>query len=1740
MKPKSRLFDVFTILSILAVMMAVTFALIKVKPSLASSENLESANVAELATYIIQLADAPLASYRGGINGLAATSPQATGARKLSNTAATAAYLNYLTDTQTSFMAAMEQTLERPVTVKYTYQHAFNGMAVEISAAEAKLVGTMPGVLMVSRETMEHVLTDAGPTWIGAPGIWDGTATGGLPGTKGEDVVVAVLDTGINSMHPSFADVGGDGYDHTNPLGVGNYLGVCDSGNPDYDPEFHCNDKLIGVHDFIDGTGNDPNSPEDGDGHGSHTASTVAGNVVSATLYAPTTALTRTISGVAPHANIIAYDVCRNGPSSEGGGCPGTALLAAANQVVIDTMALPNGIAAINYSISGGNNPYYDAVELAFLAATDAGVFVSASAGNDGPTPSTVAHVSPWVDTVAASTHNRVLLNSLIDMTSDGDSLANITGKSFTSGYGPAPIVYAGDYPNPNDPNGDPGQCMQPYPAGTFTGEIVICDRGTIARVDKGANVLAGGAGGLVLANAEANGNSLNGDGHYLPAVHITYDDGVALKAWVAANTNTVGTIAGTVVDLSPENGDILASFSSRGPAGALDTLKPDISAPGVDIWAAINDDGDAIPDYGFLSGTSMASPHNAGAAVLMTALHPDWSPHEIKSAMMTTSVDNGLLKEDGVTPADAFDVGAGRVNLWLAGAAGLVLDETTANFQAANPVIGGDPNTLNLANFYSVDCLETCSWTRTVSSTVSMPITWTASANGPAGIMITVDPPQFTLGAYGTQMITVTADVTGLTPYEFSFAEVSLSPAVAASYLDEGFEGVYPPAGWSLYTSEGDDPGWITGTTSTTGSHGDAHNGSFYVWHNDDNIATASSSWLVTPSFTPDSTTVLDFWHRNYYVPTYYDYSGVQVSTGSCDPNDAAFVELTEYDTDASAWSQSVISLSAYAGQSICLAFMYTGDYAHEWYIDDVAVYTPSDIPAAHFPLVVYPTLPPPVINVEPASMTSTQDSGVMSTQPLTITNSGDSDLNWTIFENTLPINAPLVDWQENFDSYVAGSQIIGQGGWEGWGGDPNAGAIVTDTVALSTANSVAIAGPSDLVHQYSGYDTGWWIYTANLYIPSSFSGTSYFILLNSYGGTNNWSTEVQFDSSSGLVVNDGNSGGNMPYITDQWVEVRVEIDLVNNVQDFYYNNTLLYSGSWTEENTGGGALNIAAVDLYANGATPVYYDDISLVETAPDYCDVMNDLPWISVSPDAGTTAVASSDVVDVTFDSNGLLAGLYEGTICVESDDPLTPVWAVPVSMTVTSNPPEMVLDASSFESTQIADTTLVQTLTISNTGTGDLTWDIFEDATTLRLPLNAPLLDTAANESVSGKLTFGDGNLGFTTNTANGVSSGTPSAVPNRPDASVTITHSASQSILAANSVHCGNTGQPYHTDNSYLRQFKLSDFGIVNDFSISSIDIGMESAVGASGSQPSVVNLYTWDESTAFQFVNFSLIGTANVTVVDQSLTVLNVPVTGVAPAGSTLVVEFFTPDGTTTLNSIYIGSNDAGQTAYTYLAAVDCGLTNPVTTDSIGFPDMHLVMNVTGEEIVSTTCDAVTDIPWASVSPISGTVTSGEADLVDITFDATSLPGGVYTGTLCLNSNDPIMPLVTLPLTMTVLDKTYDVVLSGNAALSDAPGTTVTYTVQITNTGNVAEIFDLSASGTWTTTVPATIALDPGEMGTFDVTVVIPMNAANGTMDTAVITATSQTDDTATASVSLTTTAVVDGYYVYLPVISNP
>lgn len=246
----------------------------------------------------------------------------------------------------------------------------------------------------------------------------------------------------------------------------------------------------------------------------------------------------------------------------------------------------------------------------------------------------------------------------------------------------------------------------------------------------------------------------------------------------------------------------------------------------------------------------------------------------------------------------------------------------------------------------------------------------------------------------------------------------------------------------------------------------------------------------------------------------------------------------------------------------------------------------------------------------------------------------------------------AASADWYENFDSYAPGSQIVGQGGWEEWG--TGAGALVSNLYSISPTNSVEVVGATDLVHQYSGYTTGKWLYTAWIYIPNDFSGLTYFIMLNTYntGGPYDWSVQVGFDSTDGKIHADCGSGNQIAYldfVTGEWACIQVFIDLDVDWVQIYYNGHLLDDPQladdpdlgggyqWTGGVFGGGtgALNIGAVDLFANAATPVFYDDMSLT---PAY-------PWVDAKCNGGDSMVVVPVGTNAKIDFS-LVAGIGTG--------------------------------------------------------------------------------------------------------------------------------------------------------------------------------------------------------------------------------------------------------------------------------------------------------------------------------------------------------------------------------------------------------------------------------------------------------------------------------------------------------------
>ena len=828
-------------------------------------------------------------------------------------------YLDSLAVNRQTMLTKAESLLGRSIQVRYIYDVILNGVSVELSAQEAEELQSLPGIRKVLKDQDYTYTTDAGPEWIGAGDIWDGAAVPDTVGTKGEGVLVGILDGGINFDHPSFSDTPDDGFVYE---WTGDYLGVCaPAGDPEYADA--CNDKVVGAWSYTYDAPSDFVTPEDAEGHGSHTASTVAGNFVDVDFYGTEV----TISGVAPHAQIIAYDVCY--PTPDGGQCAGEDSVAAVQQAILD------GVDVINYSISGGENPYSDGVELAFLDATAAGVTVSTSAGNSGPGAATVAHRSPWLLSTAATSHNRKFTSEVDFSNPLYENILTLAGENpFTTDVINSDVIYAGE-----DSGNDLG-CVA-FPAEFFKDSIALIKRGTCTFSEKILNAEAAGAAGVLLFTDDRAPVAPSVSGTTIPGVMLDIPGtvGDALAAWVASTADETVSISAFGALHSDDYADIMADFSSRGPNTTFDVLKPDIAAPGLEILAAVADgviDPDGETELDLYQGTSMASPHDAGAAALLTALHPDWTPAEIKSALMLTAYDM-LLKEDKTTAADPFDIGAGRIQLEMAGLTGLVMDESIDNYEAADPDEGGDPRSLNLASVYDSACVGECSWTRTFTSVADLPATYTVSAP----TWITVAPASFTINPGASQEITITADVSAYEPGEWIFGNIEFltddtHPGTVAELLAEDFE-VWPPAGWTIDADPASCDTWLsTETTEYTNNTGGT---GFAADANSDYCGDAMDTWMISPvmDFSGFDSVSLqfksDFWDYGNVDDGYVD---VSVDGGTTWTNVLHYEKQDYYGPRT-----ETVDLSAYVGETtVTLRFHYVAPgWDWWWQVDDVVV---------------------------------------------------------------------------------------------------------------------------------------------------------------------------------------------------------------------------------------------------------------------------------------------------------------------------------------------------------------------------------------------------------------------------------------------------------------------------------------------------------------------------------------------------------------------------------------------------------------------------------------------------------------------------------------------------------------------------------------------------------------------------------------------------------------------------------
>ncbi|KAK6160017.1 hypothetical protein DH2020_003398 [Rehmannia glutinosa] len=534
----------------------------------------------------------------------------------------------------------MRQSLVR------SYTRSFNGFAAYITPQEQEKLAGHEKVVSIFPSTTFYPQTTRSWDFLGlAENVHRNP-------TVESDTIIGVIDTGIWPESESFND---EGFGPPPKK----WKGVCKGGN-----NFTCNNKLIGAR-YYNSQSPTVDSARDKDGHGSHTASIAAGNYVKdASFYGIAQGTAR---GGVPSARIAAYKACN------GDGCQTTDLLAAFDDAIAD------GVDIITISV-GGDYPSQlenDVIAIGSLHAFQKGILVTQSAGNRGR----VSSVMPWIFTVGASSTDRGIVTKVA--IGNGTIFTGKTVNSFSSTGTSVPVVYGKDVSS---------RCNEL--------SALSCRPGCLdTDLVKGKIVLCSLFGGVKEAFRAGALGSVSSQRLFFQSPAVADESSVVPLAASALNPNDFQVVQSYFNSTKSPKLDILksesvrnldaplvASFSSRGPNRILtDILKPDITAPGIEILAAFSPMGSPSfnpsdkrsVNYSILSGTSMSCPHVAGAAAYVKSFHPNWSPSAIKSALMTTAWKMDPTKDS----LAEFSYGAGHIDPVKAVDPGLVYETFTDNY---------------------------------------------------------------------------------------------------------------------------------------------------------------------------------------------------------------------------------------------------------------------------------------------------------------------------------------------------------------------------------------------------------------------------------------------------------------------------------------------------------------------------------------------------------------------------------------------------------------------------------------------------------------------------------------------------------------------------------------------------------------------------------------------------------------------------------------------------------------------------------------------------------------------------------------------------------------------------------------------------------------------------------------------------------------------------------------------------
>jgi len=721
------------------------------------------------------------------------------------------AHVQRLENEQLSVIAKAGTNIEQ----LYSYRYAMNGFAAVMTPAQANKLEHMPEVLRVWQDEVRPLATNHSGTFLDLFDAEKGIR--GPAGLDGDNVIIGVIDSGIAPGHPQLLDTravdrpsacwstwaevtllgrwlcknynrADDIVDFETP--PAHWNGICEIG-PQF-TEDDCNNKMIGARTFVAGaqaTGpiddDEIFSARDVDGHGTHIATTAAGNKTKATIFGT---FLGSVEGMAPRARIATYKACWLRPGATRAACNTSDLANAIDQAVAD------GVDIINYSVGSSLFTITAPDDFALLGAAKAGVLAVVAAGNEGPNLQTITSPAsnPAVITVAASSRDGDHALEALQV----NSPAGVAGKyavkeaAFTPPLADndpidAELVLVDDEDD-TLPDGGTGTtidgCQAIANSTEVSGKIAFIQRGGCDFDEKVQNAEDAGAVAVVVFNLSGDPIVMTGDiGPDIPALMIGAADGTLLLDEIDAGGRVEVVLDKGFFLTVDDTGNVMGNFSSRGPGTVQDILKPDVTAPGINILAGHTPDSIATApgeNFQFLTGTSMSTPHVAGIAALLKQSHPDWSPAAIKSALMTTARQDIRMPDD--LPIIPFDYGTGHIVPNDANDPGLVYDMNDDDYDAfacaigstdvtqarcddlANAGVSPEPTDLNQPNISVSRLTASRTITRRVTNVSDASESYNAEVELPPGVNVTVTPPALTVGPGQSVDYDVTLTFTG------------------------------------------------------------------------------------------------------------------------------------------------------------------------------------------------------------------------------------------------------------------------------------------------------------------------------------------------------------------------------------------------------------------------------------------------------------------------------------------------------------------------------------------------------------------------------------------------------------------------------------------------------------------------------------------------------------------------------------------------------------------------------------------------------------------------------------------------------------------------------------------------------------------------------------------------------------------------------------------------------------------